>query len=125
MKDRTLLGVYSELYNQLLGINLPTTEIWQYPGFEKHVAKKHKNCLCYIDKIKEIINNPDYISVNSKIPNSIEFIKRYSDIILLSVNLDMNNGYLYVSSLYNIEEAKLDRKRHSGKLCQLFDKCEL
>ena len=125
MKGRVLLGIYPELYNQLLNIHLPTTEIWQYPGFEKHVAKKHQNCLCYIDKVKEIIEKPDYISVNSRIPNSIEFIKRFSDLILLSVNLDCKNGYLYVSSLYDIEEAKLERKRHSGKLYQLFDNCEL
>ena len=89
------------------------------------MAKKHQNCLSYIDNVKEIIEKPDYISVNSRIPNSIEFIKRFSDLILLSVNLDCKNGYLYVSSLYDIEEAKLERKRHSGKLYQLFDNCEL
>ena len=125
MKKRILLGTYPELYNDLLDLNLPAVEIWQYPGFEKHVAKKHQNCICYINRIKEIIEKPDYISVNSRIPNSIELIKRFSDLILLSVNLDIKNGYLYVSSLYDIEDAKLERKRHSGKLFQFIDNHEL
>lgn len=121
ISNRILLGIYNIRYNELLGIKLPEVEIWQYPGFEKHVAKKHSRCLCYINKVKEIIETPDYISVNNNIPNSIEFIKMYTEILLLSVNLDLKNNYLFVSSLYEIEAAKLERKKHSGNCKRIFD----
>ncbi|MPN37301.1 hypothetical protein SDC9_184817 [bioreactor metagenome] len=88
------------------------------PGVKKHVKKKHKDFLKYLDNISDIINSPDYIGVNPNEPNSVEFIKIFDDIILVSVNLCTNTEqqYLYVSSLYDISNGKLQNRINSGRL---------
>nr|WP_275441500.1 hypothetical protein [Brevibacillus laterosporus] len=46
----------------MLGTNLPSTEVWMYSGFIKHVKKKHKgNFEAYHHLIPDIIANPDYV----------------------------------------------------------------
>jgi len=79
------------------------------PGLRKHVKKRHKDFLKYLDIISDIITNPDYIGVNPNEPNSVELVKIYDHIILVSVNLSMDTEkkYLYVSSLYDISNGKL------------------
>ena len=72
----------------------------------------------YIDYIPDIIDNPDYIGIN---PNesgseSIELIKRYRDNVMIGIKLDKDNDYLYVSTMHDIQEAKIQRRLHSGRI---------
>ncbi|WP_304429299.1 PBECR2 nuclease fold domain-containing protein [Romboutsia ilealis] len=72
----------------------------------------------YIDYIPDIIDNPDYIGIN---PNengteSIEPIKRYRDNVMIGIKLDKDNDYLYVSTMHDIQEAKIQRRLHSGRI---------
>lgn len=119
--DRTLrpVGRYIDTYNRVLGIQLPCNTIFQSGGLFTHISKRHPECLKYIDKINDIISNPDYLGVNPKEENSIEFVKRYSDNILVAVKLDSGNNYLYVASLYKISEGKLERRIHSKRFIKI------
>jgi hypothetical protein len=115
----TKVGEYVEKFNIMLNLSLPIGDICVYPGVEKHVNKKHSEYLQYLDKISLIISNPDYIGKHPTIPNSIELIKVFDENILVSVNLDEVEGYLYVSSLYDVKESKIKRRLHSGRLLKL------
>ena len=55
--------------------------------------------------IPEIINNPDYLGVRKK-DLSIQFIKRYSDSILVAVRMD-GKGRLLFRTMYTITESQL------------------
>lgn len=115
-KEMIKVGLYPQKFNDVSGANLPCIDILKSVGFYKHVLKKHCEYIGYIEFIPEIINSPDYIGINPKIPNSIELIKLYDEHILVSIELDTDDNYLFVSSLYNIEDSKLQRRLHSGRL---------
>lgn len=113
------VGEYIEQFNYILGIDIECKDIFRSKGLPAHmVNRKHGNCLKYIDYILDIICNPDYIGIN---PNengedSIELIKRYKDNILIGIKLDKSNNYLYVSTMHDVQESKIQRRLHSGRI---------
>ena len=112
------MGNYNQLFNDMLNINIKHDVIYRSKGLPSHMLKsRHEKCLKYIDYIPEIIENPDYIGIN---PNekgqTIELVKRYGDNVLIEIKVDKNNDYLYVSTMYDISEAKLQRRLYSGRL---------
>lgn len=112
----TRVGMYIEAFNTILNIHMPCLPILQSSGLIKHIEKRHPNCLVYIDKIPQMIKEPDYIGINGSIPDSIELVKQYGEALLLGIILDEKNGYYYVSSLYEIKEQKIKRRENSGRL---------
>ena len=117
------VGKYNTKFNDILGLRIDELEIYRSKGLPTHMIKsKHFKALRYIDYIPEIIKIPDYIGVN---PNengteSVELIKRYKDNILIGIKLDKENGYLYVSTMHDIQEAKINRRLHSGRIKEYF-----
>ena len=111
-----VVGKYKEEYNKQLNINLPIDDIYQSDGLITHIQKQHKGFECYMPDIPDIIENPDYIGVNPKEPDSIELIKVLKDNILVAVKLDKKNNYLYVASLYDISNSKLQNRLNSGRI---------
>ena len=112
------VGVYNTCYNELLGVNMKAYDIYRSKGLPSHMVKrKHYNCLKYIDYISDIILQPDYIGIN---PNekeiSLELIKRYDDNVLIGIKLDVDGEYLYVSTMHDVQEAKIVRRLHSGRI---------
>ncbi len=114
--EKLKVGVYQEKFNILLEISLPISDIYLYPGVKKHIKKNHSDYIQYFDRISDIISMPDFIGKHPKIESSIEFIKVFDENILVSVNLDKKNGYLYVSSLYDVKQGKIERRLNSGRL---------
>lgn len=113
-----IMGNYNQLFNDMLNINIKYDVIYRSKGLPSHMLKsRHEKCLKYIDYIPEIIENPDYIGIN---PNekgqTIELVKRYGDNVLIRIKVDKNNDYLYVSTMYDISESKLQRRLYSGRL---------
>lgn len=119
MKKEKLIaiGKLYEKLNLVAGTNLPTTDIYCSGGLSAHLIKRnHDKCLKYIECIPEIIQKPDYVGKNPKEPNSIELIKCFSENILVAIKLDIKDNYLYVASLYDIPQSKIDRRLHSKRL---------
>jgi len=113
------MGTYQPVFNDVLGISIEPQTIYRSTGLLAHMVKrKHFKCLRYIDFIPDIIANPDYIGINpnEKSGESIEFIKRYGVNVLVGVKLDSKNNYLYVSTVHDIQESKLKRRLHSGRI---------
>jgi hypothetical protein len=109
---------YKKKFNVILDIDFQHTEIYQSTGLKAHLIKRgHAACVPYLNKIGEIVENPDYIGVN---PNenykSIELIKCYDENILVGIKLDKANDYLYVATLHEVSKSKLERRLHSGRL---------
>ena len=116
------VGKYNSKFNEILGINIKDLEIYRSKGLPSHMVKrKHFKCLKYIDYIPDIILEPDYIGVN---PNesgvSMELIKRYADNVLIGIKLDTDGEYLYVSTMHDVQESKISRRLHSGRLKEFF-----
>lgn len=113
------VGKYNTDFNDILGLNLSELDIYRSKGLPTHMIKsRHYKALKYIDFIPDIIKSPDYIGVN---PNedsnkSIELIKKYKDNILIGIKLDEENGYFYVSTMHDVQEGKITRRLHSGRI---------
>lgn len=113
------VGKYNLKFNEILGIELEELDIYMSKGLPTHMIKsKHYKALQYIDYIPEIITSPDYIGINpnEKETDSVELIKRYKDNVLVGIKLDKEKGYLYVSTMHDIQESKISRRLHSGRL---------
>ena len=112
------VGKYNLRFNDILGIELEELDIFRSKGLPSHVVKRrHYKCLKYIDYIPDIIENPDYIGIN---PNergkSIELIKCYKDNVMIGIKLDSDGEYYYVSTVHDVQESKLNRRLHSGRI---------
>ena len=121
------VGEYNPKFNEILGIDIGNLEIYRSKGLHSHMVKrKHFKCLKYIEYIPDIILNPDYIGINPNEPGtSIELVKRYADNVMVGIKLDTAGEYLYVSTMHDIQESKITRRLHGGRLKKfLIDKGE-
>ncbi len=120
MDDNLLkVGKYNLDFNSLLEINIEELDIYRSKGLPSHMVKsRHGNCLKYIDYIPDIIENPDYIGVNPNEDgtNSIELIKKYRYNVLVGIKLDTDGKYLYVSTMHDVQEGKIQRRLFSGRI---------
>ena len=100
-----------------------TGEVYLSPGAKKHILKKHGRDLGrYISEnltqaLEKIISHPDYIGVHpKKEKQSIELIKRIGKNILVAIEVDLEENYIYVSSMYPITKSKLENRIGSGRV---------
>ena len=112
------VGNYNKRFNELLGINITQEEIFLSTGLPKHLVKRnHSNCLKYIDYISDIIEHPDYVGINPNEANqSIELVKKYEDNVLLGIKVDLSTNTLYIATMFDLQDSKLQRRIHSGRL---------
>jgi hypothetical protein len=111
------VGILKLKYLKILNIkNWKCKNVYLNPGAERHIKEKHfMDYNMYFNKISYIINNPDFIGKNPHIPNSIEMVKKFNDIILLSIAIN-KNGFFYISSMYSIKEHQLNSRIKKGRL---------
>ncbi len=121
------LKIIAELSDAILSqlsVEFPTKTIYQSEGLSKHIEKRHPDCLSYIDKIPEIISNPDFCGVNPREKNpSCELVKIFDNNIQIGIKLDAKNDYLYVATLHTITQAKLEKRIETERL-KAIDKSE-
>lgn len=123
MNERIIpIGKYPEEFNKYLPFDFGASPIYRSIGLEKHILKRHPECLRYVSLIPDIIANPDYIVVN---PNetgmSFELIKIISENVQIGIKLDSCDNYLYVATLHTITDSKLQHNIQNGRI-KKFDK---
>ena len=115
MNNLQKVGEYDGKYNNLLNIHLPSLDIYKSTGLRTHIENRHRNCLQYLDNIQDIIASPDYVGKNPSEPNSIELVKVFDNNIQIAIKLDKSRGYLYVATLFEVSESKVQRRLNSGR----------
>ncbi len=112
------VGRYKAEYNDILQTDIPLVKIYYSKGLKAHlINKKHFDCIKYIEKLEEIIKNPDYIGINEyEHGKSFEIVKVFEDTILVGIKFNETQNYLYVSTIYRVHPSKLARRLHSGKI---------
>ena len=118
--DEEKLKIAAKLPNHIydyLPFALPYQTVYQSEGLSKHIEKRHLHCLPYMERIPEIITHPDYIGIN---PNetviSFELVKTFDDNVQIGIKLDSKNDYLYVATLHDITQSKLQKRITNGRL---------
>lgn len=104
--------------------------VYMNNGVLRHILKKHKgqlskkNLFDPLGCIKMVIKEPDYIGVHpNKLGSSIELVKYiHENYILVSLEIDKDEDYIYVSSMYPITDGKLESRIHSERFKCLKDK---
>ena len=127
MKDKKVrVGRFDPRFNDLLDISLDSIPIFRSKGLQAHMMKqKHFKAVDYIDRIPDIISVPDYIGMkrnNDEI--TIEFIKCFNDNIILCAKLSADEGSMYVATMFDITQKKIDRFLHSGRIKEVLTQPE-
>jgi hypothetical protein len=129
VSDKLLvMGEYDAAINDLLGSDIEAQTIYRSIGLPAHMLKrKHYKCLRYIDHIPEIIKNPDYVGLHDNKDGtfSVEYIKVLKLNVLVAVKVDSDVDYLYVSTVYDIQDSKIQRRLFSGKIKQVVSDVEV
>ena len=110
-----VIGKYRPLFNELLGLSLPCTDIYQSDGLIKHIASHHPDCVQYFLSIPTVIAEPDIIGTDPTHPDSIELIKQFDEYLLVAITLNKKENYLYVSSMFDQTKDKVERRLKSGR----------
>jgi hypothetical protein len=58
------IGRFPAEFNKYLPCAIEQTIIYRSVGLEKHILKRHPDCLQYVGLVPYIISSPDYIGVN-------------------------------------------------------------
>ncbi|WP_291637520.1 hypothetical protein [Clostridium sp.] len=101
-------------------------EVYAAPGVIKHIKKNHEDNLSkailnnLLGTMKNILNNPDYVGCDpKKVGTSLELIKLIDDNILLALQFDINENYIYVASIYPVTESKIENRLYSNRIIKL------
>ena len=98
--------------------------VYASPGVLSHIKKHHGRQLTRMVKdnlikvIESIIEEPDYIGVDKKRGHkgALELIKKVDAMILVGLEIDLEDNYIYVSTLYPITNSKINNKIYSGRI---------
>ena len=110
---------------KILGINNDIQNIrYSKDNLKKHLIKRnHIDVLKYLDKIDDIINNPDYIGVHpNEKKGSIEYVKVFDDNVLIALKINDSQDCYYIPSMYTITDYKLQSRLFSGRLKKIDKK---
>lgn len=114
--EKQVVGTLRQDIIDTLNLNLPSADIYMYPGAVRHIKKRHMDIFQnYFQFIPDIISDPDYAGINPTEPNSVELVKILGDNMLVAIKLDPS-GYLYFSSIYQLKPRKLANRISSGRL---------
>ena len=125
MKEKLFpVAPYNKLINNYVHYNFKYDFIYQSSGLEKHILKRHPECIEYLQYLPFILNHPDYIGINpNETGKSFELVKKFDKNIQIGIKLDVKNDYLYVATLHSITNGKLQHGIENGRL-KKFDRSE-
>ena len=118
------VGKLQNSIGELLELDFPKV-VYASPGVIKHIKKRHGKQLTkkikdnIIEIVENIIKEPDYFGISNKknLVKSIELIKSIDNIeLLLGLEIDAADEYIYVATLYPITIGKLNSKLFKGNI---------
>lgn len=128
-KDYKKVGKIKISISELLELDLPKT-VYASPGVINHIKKRHgrqfnkKMKDNIIDIIEKVIKEPEYVGLDYRGGNtgSIELIKKVDNIILLlGLEIDSKEKYIYVATMYPITLSKMNARIYRGRLIKIED----
>lgn len=111
--------IVKDSIKELLGLETDLSEIeYSKHGLKRHLEKrKHYDVLKYVDKISDIIENPDYVWINTNGKKlALEYVKCYKKNILLALKVNKTKDKFFIVSMYSINDYKLNSRKFSGRL---------
>ena len=70
-----------------------------------------------VGTIKKVIDSPEYVGCHpNKVGKGIELIKKLSDNIIVGIEFDVQDNYIYVSTLHPIKQAKIMTHLNSNRI---------
>ena len=115
--------------SELLELDLPRI-VYASPGVINHIKKRHGRQFTkkmkdnIIDIIEKIIKEPEYVGLDYRRGNggSLELIKKVDNIILLlGLEIDLEDQYIYVATMYPITLSKMNARIYRGRLIKIED----
>lgn len=126
------VGKIKSSISEILELDFAGT-VYASPGVINHINKRHGKQLTkkvkdnIIFTMEKIIKDPDYLGLNYRKGShgSFELIKRIdNNIFLLGLEVDLEDNYIYIATMYPISESKMNTRIHSGRLISI-DNIEL
>lgn len=123
------VGKLQNSIGELLELDFPKV-VYASPGVIKHIKKRHGKQLTkkikdnIIEIVEKIIKEPDYFGISNKknLVKSIELIKSIDNIeLLLGLEIDAADEYIYVATLYPITIGKLNSKLFKGNIVKAIN----
>ena len=120
----THIGTITEKIANIKNFKYPG-EVYVAPGLIKHIQKhKHKFSVAVLSDLlgtmKIILRTPDYVGCDpSEEGTSLELIKKIDDNILIALQFDIADNYIYVASLYPVTESKIKNRLHSNRIVKV------
>jgi hypothetical protein len=113
--------------SELLELDLPRI-VYASPGVINHIKKRHGKQFTkkmkdnIIEIIERIIKEPEYVGLdNSRLDGgAIELIKKVDNIVLLlGLEIDLEEQYIYVATMYPITLSKMNSRIYRGRLLKV------
>jgi len=118
------VGIITEKIANIKNFKYPG-DVYAAPGLIKHIQKhNHKFSEAILEDLfgtmKIILSAPDYVGCD---PNqegtSLELIKMIDDNILIALQFDIIENYIYVASLYPVTESKIHNRLYSKRIVKV------
>ncbi|MGL5416611.1 MAG: PBECR2 nuclease fold domain-containing protein [Clostridium sp.] len=108
-----------------LGISF-NNEVYIDKSVLKHIRKRHKKQLTKNIKnnintvIEKIIKNPDYVGINKNKDNiSLKFIKKIEVQMVVVLNFDYEEEYIYIATMYPLIKKRFNSKIENGDILKI------
>ena len=121
------VGKIKTSISELLELNLPRI-VYASPGVINHIKKRHGRQFTkkmkdnIIEIIERVIKEPEYVGLDYNRVNggAIELIKKVDNIILLlGLEIDLEEQYIYVATMYPITLSKMNSRIYRGKILKV------
>ncbi|MBW9159495.1 PBECR3 domain-containing polyvalent protein [Clostridium tagluense] len=124
LSSYTHIGTITETIANIKNFKYPG-DVYAAPGILKHIQKhseKFSEAILndLLGTMKSILSNPDYVGCDPcEVGTSLELIKQIDDNILIALQFDIRENYIYVASLYPVTESKISNRLYSNRIVKL------
>lgn len=108
-----------------LGIDF-NNEVYIDTSVLRHIKKRHKKQLTkniiknISTAIEKVIKSPEYVSISKNENNiSLKFMKKIDIQIVVVLNFDFEEGYIYIATMYPLVKKRFKSKVESGDVLKI------